>query len=249
MAYKTDGSVHHGGIANELETIATLNQLGLYAEQVEHRGGTQQKADAVAGDRGISIKRKQGTKVGSFDWVNTTKMPNGLAARFDGFRALVQQLKQLSPEQRADEVEDTRAAFNRCSAAAFDSITTNELRCFLRDTFAKQTGFDIVVTDTKAGELYHFAAEAHPIHQLLAKGYAPVFSEATREGQTSRTILFVGSEGTIDIGLRLRLTSNNGIGAFLGLSKSNASSSVVLKLQQDNVAGLLQSVGAQRFTV
>lgn len=249
MAFKTDGSVHHGGIANELETIATLNSLGIYAETVEHRGGTQQKADAVAGDRGISIKRKQGTKVGSFDWVNTTKVPSAIASKFDGFRAIISELRQLSTDERAGEVDEIRDLFNQTSAAAFDTLLTADLTAFLRDTFAKQAGYDIVVTDTKAGKLHHFAAEAHPILELLEDGFIPVLKAPTKDGQTSRTILFGKGDTVRDIGLRLRITSNNGINAFLGLSKANKTSSVVLKLQQDNVAGLLESVGAASYAV
>ena len=45
----------------------------------------------------------------------------------------------------------------------------------------------------------------------------------------------------MDTGLRLRLTSNNGIKAFLGLSKANKSSQVVLKLQQDGISNLLET--------
>jgi len=249
MAYKTDGSVHHGGIANEMETIATLNRLGIFSEEVEHRGGTQQKADAVAGDRFISIKRKQGAKVGSFDWVNTTKVPSKIDARFDNFRAIASALRTLSETDRANEVEEMRDTFNRTSAAAFDQLETAELAAFLRDTFAKQSGYDIIVTDTKAGELHHFPAEAHPVLSLLADGFQPVLKAPTREGQTSRSILFAKGDTIEDCGLRLRLTSNNGIGAFLGLSKANKSSAVVLKLQQDNVAGLLSTVMANRYAV
>ena len=45
----------------------------------------------------------------------------------------------------------------------------------------------------------------------------------------------------MDTGLRLRLTSNNGIKAFLGLSKANKNSQVVLKLQQDGISNLLET--------
>jgi hypothetical protein len=249
MAYKTDGSVHHGGIANELDTIKTLNSLGIYADPVEHRGGTQQKADAVAGDRGISIKRKQGAKVGSFDWVNTTKVPTAIASKFEGFKEIVAELRKLDADQRAGEVDDLRDTFNRTSAAAFDTLLTADLTAFLRDTFAKQEGYDIVVTDTKAGKLHHFAAEAHPVLSLLADGYVPTLKEATKEGQTSRTILFSKGAESIDIGLRLRITSNNGISAFLGLSKANKTSSLVLKLQQDRVNQLLEATGARTWAI
>lgn len=249
MAFKTDGSVHHGGIANELQTIATLNALGIYSETVTHLGGTQHKADAVAGDRGISIKRKMGAKVGSFDWVNTTKVPSAIASKFDAFRAIVSELKTLTTEQRSAEVDEVRSLFNATSAAAFDTLLTADLTAFLRDTFAKQAGYDIVVTDTKAGKLHHFAAEAHPVLALLADGFIPTLKAPTKDGQTSRTILFSKGTESVDIGLRLRITSNNGISAFLGLSKANKSSSLVLKLQQDNVAGLLESVGAASYAV
>ena len=44
-----------------------------------------------------------------------------------------------------------------------------------------------------------------------------------------------------DCGIRVRVTSNNGIRAFLGLSKANKSSQVVIKVQQDNVREFVTS--------
>ena len=249
MAFKTDGSVHTGGIANEKQTIDTLNRLGIFADTVTHLGGTQHKADAVAGNRSISIKRKQGTKNGSFDWCNTTKMPTSLSAKFDGFRAIVSELRTLNEAERATEVDDLRDTFNATSANAFDTFETADLVAFLRSTFAKQTGFDIVITDTKAKKLHHFDAEAHPVIRLLADGFTPVLAQPSKAGQTSRSIYFAKDGDITDCGLRLRITSNNGISAFLGLSKANKSSSVVLKLQQDNVNGLLQSVKATAYSI
>jgi len=248
--FKTDGSVHHGGIANELETIDTLNRLGIYSETVEHRGGTRQKADAAAGDRCISIKRKQGIATGSFDWCNTTKVPSAISAKFDGFRAIVAELRKLTEAERADEVDALRDTFNRASSNAFDTLETAELVSFLRDTFAKQAGYDLVITDTKAGKLHHFAAEARPVLSLLADGWLPTFAEATKAGQTSRAIIFRKGAEAIPSGLRLRVTSNNGISAFLGLGgKANKSSSLVIKLQQDSIPALLESAEATTYTV
>jgi len=250
MTYKTDGSVHHGGIANEKQTIETLNRLGIFSDTVEHRGGTQQKADAAYGQDGlISIKRKQGTKVGSFDWSNTTKMPAALKSKFDAFRSIVSELRTLTEAERLNEVDDLRDAFNFTSAAAFDSLDVGDLLIFLRDTFAKQRGYDIIVTDTKAGQIHHFAADAHPVLDLIADGFLPTFADASKEGQTSRTIIFRRGTESVNVGLRLRITSNNGINAFLGLSTSNKTSSVVLKLQQDNVNGLLESVKATSYEI
>ena len=249
MTFKTDGSVHSGGIQNEKQTIETLNRLGIFDALVEHRGGTQQKADAVAGDRSISIKRKQGTKNGSFDWCNTTKMPTSLSSKFDTFKSIVSELRTLTEAERTAEVEMIRDAFNKVSANAFDTFETADLVAFLRDTFAKQAGYDIVITDTKAKQLHHFMAEAHPVIKMLADGFTPILAQPSKEGQTSRAIYFAKDGNITASGLRLRITSNNGISAFLGLSKANKTSSVVLKLQQDNVNGLLKSVNATAYAI
>ena len=61
-------------------------------------------------------------------------------------------------------------------------------------------------------------------------------------GKSSRKIIFIApGKGIndigsgVDIGLRVRVTSNNGIKAFLGLSKANKNSQIVIKIQQDKV--------------
>ena len=250
MGFKTDGSVHTNGIANEVNTIAVLNRLGIYSDTVEHRGGTQQKADAVAGSIGISIKEKmKGIGVGSFDWCNTTKMPMSLSSKFDTFKSIVSELRTLSEAERRAEVEMVRSAFNNVSANAFDTFETADLVSFLRSTFAKQAGYDIVITDGKAKKLYHFSADEHPVVKMLADGFTPVLAQPRKAGQTSRSIYFIKDGNVTDSGLRLRITSNNGISAFLGLSKANKTSSVVLKLQQDNVSGLLESVNATSYAI
>ena len=63
--YNTTGQVHHEGVANEANTIALLNDLNIYSETVEQRGGTKLKEDAVAGNNKISIKRKKSITTGS----------------------------------------------------------------------------------------------------------------------------------------------------------------------------------------
>ena len=63
--FNTTGEVHHGGIDNEMFVIDLLNNKGVYDLPVTHLGGTQNKADAVSGDLGISIKRKKDINKGS----------------------------------------------------------------------------------------------------------------------------------------------------------------------------------------
>ena len=55
------------------------------------------------------------------------------------------------------------------------------------------------------------------------------------KGKSSRKLVFENNFWVLDYGLRVRVTSNNGIKAFLGLSKANKSSQVVIKVQQDNI--------------
>ena len=72
--FKTNGSTHHEGIANEHHCIALLNDRNYFDCPVTHLGGTKHKADAMAGSIPISIKRKKGLANGSFDWVNTSSI-------------------------------------------------------------------------------------------------------------------------------------------------------------------------------
>ena len=249
MAFNNTGSVHYDGIANEKQTIETLNRLGIYSDPVTHRGGTQSKADAVSGNLSISIKQKKtGIGVGSFDWVNTTRVPAPVAQKFENFIAAVKQLRTLNESQRLEAKDDLRDFFNQTGSESFDALTTSDLVSFLRQTFAKQDGFDVVITDSKAGNLYHFSAVAHPAIRLIAEGYIPTFAPATKAGQTSRTLVFTKGDDSVRCGLRLRIVSNNGIGAFLGLG-ANRSSSVVFKLQQDNVPALLEATEATCYSI
>jgi hypothetical protein len=65
--------------------------------------------------------------------------------------------------------------------------------------------------------------------------------------QAKETMFKTDGKNTYNVGLRLRVTSNNGINAFLGLSKANKSSQVVVKLQQDDVKNLVQKTNSQVY--
>ena len=57
--FKTNGSTHHEGIANELATIQLLNDHRVFPDTVTHKGGTRNKADAMGGAKRISINIRQ----------------------------------------------------------------------------------------------------------------------------------------------------------------------------------------------
>jgi len=245
MTYKTDGSVHHGGVKNEDQTVRILNELKIYSSAVEKRGGTKVKEDAVAGDQLISIKRKEGITNGSFDWFNTSAYNDALGHTFTHFISNMRELRQMPESLRSDEqfVLKIRDSFNNLCELALDTLTSAQVTDILRrGLIDANAGFDVVINDTKTSELYKFSAVQHPAVDYISKGYNIVLKG---NGKSSRMVYFVDADGNVyDCGLRLRVTSNNGINAFLGTSKANRNSQVVIKLQQDKVSQLLQQVGA-----
>ena len=87
--------------------------------------------------------------------------------------------------------------------------------------------------------LYQFDPADHPVVDVARTCDSIKFVTA-RRAKSSRKVIFTKDGIDYDYGIRLRITSNNGITAFLGLSKSNNNSSVVLKLQQDAVHKLVK---------
>jgi hypothetical protein len=101
----------------------------------------------------------------------------------------------------------------------------------------------MVINDTAAQRCYIMGHDALLSARCLQDGFTAHL--VSGRGTTSRRIVLKRMGQTIDTGLRLRVTSNNGIRAFLGLSKANRNSQVVLKLQQDKVAAMINDADAQ----
>jgi len=245
--FKTDGSVHHEGVSNEVRTVEILNSLNLYSEQVEVRGGTKVKEDAVAGPKDISIKKKEGISVGSFDWFNTSKHNHLFGGTFSAFYSKMKQMRDLPLEVRSDEefVSMVRSRFSDICEEALEGLSAEDITSVLLEGLCEgNKEMDIVINDVKDKKLYIFQISDHPAFQLISKGFTPVLKG---KGKSSRQILFTDGEVTYNTGLRLRVTSNNGVNAFLGLSKANKSSQVVVKLQQDDVKNLVEKSGSKVY--
>ena len=233
--FKTNGSTHHQGVSNEHATIAILNEFAVYDTKVKHRGGTKFKADAVAGEKGISIKHKAGLKNGSFDWVNTSDI-NAVVNRecFEDFFAFLRGAHLLPKEDRFKLIDQARDLFIKCCEKALDSIHPDDMLKFLQQHVVdKQRGYGIVINDTKHERLHIMEADRLSMTKCIADGHAPILVKG--KGKSSRKLVFQYYFAEINLGLRVRVTSNNGIKAFLGLSKANKSSQVVIKVQQDNI--------------
>ena len=65
----------------------------------------------------------------------------------------------------------------------------------------------------------------------MKDGYLP--SIINGRGKTSKKLIFTKGDDVIDLGIRVRLHLNNGVGAKLGLSKKNSSSTWCFKIQQE----------------
>ena len=245
--FKTDGSVHYGGIKNETDTISLLNELNLYNDIVEKRGGTSQKADAVAGNKNISIKRKKGITNGSFDWFNSSKYNDCLGDAFDGFISSVKEFRSLSKELISDDefVSKVRDQFNELCNTCLDNLDSDSIISILKRGFVDTNkDFDVIINDIDTNTLFVFLFEEHPAVNYINQGYTAFIKG---KGKSSRKVLFSDGINVYDFGLRIRITSNNGINAFLGLSKANKNSQVVIKLQQDKVKQLISSTQSKTY--
>ena len=95
----------------------------------------------------------------------------------------------------------------------------------------------MLVNDKENHVLYQFNPEDHPAVQIAQNCDAVKF---TGRGKGSRKVIFIKDGVEYDYGIRLRITCNNGVTAFLGLSKANRNSQVVIKVQQDSVHKLVK---------
>jgi hypothetical protein len=245
--FKTDGSVHYEGVQNELDTVKFLNEIGRYEDEVIHFGGTKQVSDAKAGDKCITIKRKKGISNGSFDWVNTTKYNNIFGSHFDNFLIDVKEHRKMPENLRKVAKDFIKKDFSNLCNSAVDYLTSETVINIIKETFKKQEGYDVVINDIKDRSVYIFSVQDHPVLKLIEDGYS-VKLVNTRGAKSSRKIVLERNGDEVDSNLRIRVTSNNGITAFLGLSKSNNNSSIVVKLQQDSVHKMLLNTQKEQYT-
>ena len=240
--FNTTGQVHFSGIKNEHESIKLLNEWAIYSEEVKHFGGTKQKEDAKAGNQGISIKHKKGLKSGSFDWVNTSNLLHFSHlteyGHFDTFNAWVRVIRNSKTDLQQNSIDVVRDEFNRVCNLGLKLMRQSDLQAFVTNSLFND--LDIVINDTKAGVLYHTPNHGLRSTQLIERGFE-VEAIPSDKIATSRKLVLRRGVYTVDTGLRIRLTSNNGIKAMLGVSKANKSSIPVLKLQQDNIQRLVNS--------
>ena len=244
--FDTSGKSNREGKENEDNTIKILNDKKVYPHTVEKRGGTRLKEDAISYLKKIGIKRMENIHSGSHDWANISSAVNdGLFGdTFDEFLSQVKELRQLPFDIRIDE------EFKVKVAQKFDSLCPESFNYFNSEIIIKVLNrgliepcvenFDNVVNDIKTKTLYIYPVNRHPVFEYVSKGFTAYLKGSADK---SRMIFFKDSEGNeYSTDIRMRICNNNGIGAFLGTSKSNSNSQVCIKLQQDRVGALLKVV-------
>ena len=247
MGYRNDGSVHRSGIKNEGKVVDFLKINPVFGiGEVIPRGGTKYKQDLEVnhGDETtlISVKKKNKLTDGSFDYVNTTKIDENLKKPFEEFFSNVKMIRNETEEKRTQVKQLIKDRFDSISSETLDGLEGSVLLDFLNtNVIDKNIDMKMWVVDSenKKHLLYDFTSS--PLYTLLENGYVP-FVQKVNKISTSRKILFKKDNDVRDLGLRVRLVTNNGIGAMLGLSKANKNASLVLKIQQDRVHNLIGEI-------
>ena len=252
MAYNNTGEVHHGGVKNEKEVCAFLTENNHYGCAVTHRGGTKQVEDGVADDidQKLSFKRWKGA---THDWFNSTPI-----AKHSGFKAIIEgfisqfkeDIKNVPDADHYTFRKQREVELNQFIAESLDNICTEDLANYVLHTFADHTdGMDVVVTDVTNNQLHIYKFNDHPAVKLLNAGYTPVILSKSGKLTASRSIFMVKGDDRVDVGLRVRFSTNNGLKPYTNEGSPNKSTTPVVKLQQDEVAKLLNSVDKVSYTI
>ena len=247
MAYSTDGSSHHSGIKTEKHLREYL-QAGaakiLYPDlsdsfKVIKRGGTKYKQDLEIVDNEriilLSVKKKENSESGSFDWVNTTKA-------FTGIKPLEKFAKSVKTISR-NEKRYGQAKIDRLQASydCLNELSSSDLTSILKQqVMEKNKDMHIMIRDLYLDSVWKFKFSDLPLYNSI-ENHTPYLESGN--GVESSSILFKTEDGSIlDHKIRIRVVDNNGITALIGKSKSNPSSIACIKIQQDNVGTLIKSL-------
>lgn len=248
MGFREDGSSHATGIKNEAQLRAHLKNGAarqLYPHLSENldvvkRGGTTYKQDLEIVDDSttilISAKKKDTIGKGSFDWVNSSAAVRDVAST-RAFGEVVRSVAESKPSYGRAKLT--------VQSAAYDSIcnlTSQELTELL-DKHIKQKNEEmkIMISEATTGRNWEYSFSDSPLYHAIGTDAPEI---VLGRGVDSAQVKFRDSKGNlVDYGLRIRIVTNNGISALIGTSEANKRSDPVVKFQQDNIPGLIESLG------
>ena len=248
IMFLKNGEVHQSGIKNEHNVIYFLNTTTnaitthlkkIHGEdiQVIHKGGTTSVDDAtVVGPddvkyAGISIKNH---KSGTHDWTNTSKIPNK-----DVIKDLFKEYKDKYPNLDAAEFAEKEKTLREERDAIVNTYLRDLSGGYIKDMLTNlYEGYSdyVIMNDMKSEQYICYEKNTRNFNEFVGFptwDYYLKFAKA----QNSAMIWRKNQETNEDActNLRLRITLNNGLNAFFGLSANNKTSIPCLKLQQDSV--------------
>lgn len=260
MGYNTTGQSHKNGLKNESDSkkwiennvdkhnVDFLSQI----KEVKKQGGTKNKNDLIISYNdgrilGISAKNRQNS--GTFDWVNTSSAEILRSSILDEVRNLQKEIRNLPPEERKDQ-KDKFTNFRVNKAQQFlDSIDHDQINGLLLKTFEPVSYQKVMINNKKNKKIYFFDGSNHPVFKYINNPlYKFILKRIKTEDEDSESAKLyavpINGGSDIDLNLRIRQVTNNGDSAALGIKKSDSSanknSSLVIKLQQENIDNLFR---------
>mgnify|MGYP006269398191 CR=1 FL=1 len=238
MVYKTDGSSHHNGVANEKSVVEFVNNKSVFIRPVlvpeghalKQVGGTKTKIDAqvvdpdgkCVSDLAITIKNHKGLN-GTFDWLNTTENTERVKERLKEFKAAGQ---------------PCRKTFNEIFASHLKSVDDSVIRSLLRKCADENPSWLVI---NNASKREYVLAKTPDLTPLVNWTYFLKFGR----GKTSAQIWRRADGNEVNTRIRLRLVSNNGLAAVF----TSKGSVPCFKIQQEHVKNFIESLpGAVRET-
>lgn len=268
--YNTTGKSHKNGLNNEqqscdwmLEQANKENspQFLKNVKNVVRLGGTTTKTDTLiiyndGSSCSISNKNKEG-KNGTFDWANiSSKEIFKEIPSLEFFRKSVSdkmsEIRNLDFKDRAGKKLSFKNFRKEEADKSLKVLSSEEIKIMLESIFNPCIEQKMMIND-KINKQYCFLdfSSLRVVDILTSTKNKEFFLKNKRNAKESRSI-FVRFPNLIDektkqpveedLCIRLRLVTNNGDSAAIGLnegSKKNQSSSPVIKIQQEKVNDLL----------
>ena len=235
---------HQKGIKNEIWTCQFLTEVNHYGCEVRHQGGTKkvEDGDTENGD-GISMKKWMGA---THDWYNCSPLAREIGLN-DLIKPFIEQFKKDIENVPVGEHytyrKEQEEQLNKLIANSLDKFCTQEVADAVLFNFINHSkGLDISVTDIKNEKVYVYKFEEHIGVVYAKKGYKPVIISKSGKKKCSRNVFMVKGDDKVDIGLRVRFTTNNGLKPFTKEGSPNKTTRGVIKFQQDDVDKILKQV-------